>query len=242
MKKINISIQIYTLLLIAILASCNGNEHTNANENNMNHKEHQHGNHSHSGHEFTDKISIEELAQKFESPQRDSMEQPQKVIQFIGDVEGKALMDIGSGTGYYAVKFANKGANVIAADVSEPFQNYLKQRIEKNNIKNIELRKTPFDSPLLKNGEADIVFIANTYHHIENRIDYFSKVKKGLKVNGELVVLDYFNVDLPKEVTAPPMEIRVSVDQVVFELKKCGFSSFEIDVNILPYHYIVKAK
>ena len=151
-------------------------------------------------------------------------------------------MDIGAGTGYYAMKFAAKGANVIAADVSESFQNYLKQRIEKKNIKNIELRKTPFDNPLLKDNEADIVFIANTYHHIENRTDYFSKVKKKFKTNGELVVVDYFNTELPKGVTAPPMEMRVSIDQVVFELKKSGFSSFEIAVDMLPYHYIIRAK
>jgi ubiquinone/menaquinone biosynthesis C-methylase UbiE len=182
------------------------------------------------------------MAEKFESAERDSMQQPQKILQYLGDIKGKTLMDIGAGTGYFSVKFADKGANVIAADVSDEFQNYLKQRIKKNNIKNIELRKTPYDSPLLKDGEADIVFIANTYHHIENRTNCFTKVKNGLKMNGELVVVDYFDVDLPEEVTAPPKEIRVSVDQVVYELKEAGFTTFEIEVSLLPYHYIIRAK
>ncbi|MCD6068094.1 MAG: class SAM-dependent methyltransferase [Bacteroidetes bacterium] len=242
MKKNYLPIQICRLLLAVIITSCSGNEQSNSKEKNMEHKEHQHENHSHSGHEFTDKHTVEELAKKFESPERDSMQQPQKIVQYLGDIKGKTLMDIGAGTGYFSVRFADKGANVIAVDVSDEFQNYLKQRIEKNNIKNIELRKTPYDSPLLKNGEADIVFIANTYHHIENRTDYFSKVKNGLKTTGELIVVDYFKADLPKEVTAPPMEIRTPVDQVVFELKKAGFTFFEIEVNMLRYHYIIKAK
>lgn len=106
----------------------------------------------------------------------------------------------------------------------------------------MELRKTRFDNPLLKNQEIDIAFIANTYHHIENRINYFIKVKKGLKPNGELVVVDYFNSDLPKDIIAPPMEIRVSIDQLISELKKCGFTNFITDVNSLPYQYILKAK
>jgi ubiquinone/menaquinone biosynthesis C-methylase UbiE len=242
MYKSNKSIQILgALFLAALINSCNGNDQSTSKEKNMEHKEHQHGKHSH-GHGFADKKAVEEMAKKFESEERDSMQQPQKVLEWIGDIKGKTLMDIGAGTGYFSVKFANKGANVIAADVSEEFQNYLKERIQKGNIKNIELRKTPFDSPFLKDGEADIVFIANTYHHIDNRIDYFSKVKKGIKSNGQLVIVDYFNAEIPKGITAPPMEIRVSIDQVVFELKKAGFISFDIDVNIMPYQYIVKAR
>lgn len=151
-------------------------------------------------------------------------------------------MDIGAGTGYFSVKFADKGANVIAADVSEEFQDYLKERITKNKIANIALRRTPYDSPLLENGEADIVFMANTYHHIDNRTDYFAKVKKGLKVNGELIVVDYFKAKLPKDITAPPMEMRVSVDEVIAELKKAGFASFEAELSMLPYQYILRAK
>jgi cyclopropane fatty-acyl-phospholipid synthase-like methyltransferase len=242
MKKNNLSIQVCgALFVVALITSCNDNNQSNSKEKNMEQKGHQHGKHSH-GHGFADKKAVEEMAKKFESPERDSMQQPKKILQYIGDIKGKTLMDIGAGTGYFSVKFADKGANVIAADASEEFQNYLKERIEKHKIKNIELRKTPYDSPLLKEGEADIVFIANTYHHIENRTDYFSKVKKGLKTNGELIVVDYFNAELPKEVTAPPMEIRASVDQVVFELKKAGFTSFGVEVNLLPYQYIVKAK
>ena len=99
-------------------------------------------------------------------------------------------MDIGAATGYFSVKFANRGANVIAADVSDGFQEYLKERLEKEHIKNIELRKIPYDSPLLKDNEADIVFIANTYHHIENRTSYFSKVKQGLKPGEKVIITD----------------------------------------------------
>lgn len=58
-------------------------------------------------------------------------------------------MDIGAGTGYFSVKLAAKGANVIAADVSDDFQDYLKKRIKEEGISNIELRKLPCDSPEL---------------------------------------------------------------------------------------------
>ncbi|TYQ00167.1 methyltransferase family protein [Tenacibaculum adriaticum] len=247
MTKQKLLIQSLRLLfVVALFTSCNNTKkQPDLDENNETHNQHKDANHeksSHATHGYTDKVTIEELTKRFESPERDSIEQPQKIVQFLGDIKGKIILDIGAGTGYYSVRFANEGANVIAADVSDQFQDYLKQRIEKNSIKNIELRKIPYDTPLLKDGEADIVFIANTYHHIENRVEYFTKVKNGLKTNGELIVLDYFNVDFPKGITAPPMKMRVSVDQAVFELKKAGFTTFEVEVNDLPYHYIIKAK
>lgn len=201
----------------------------------------QHGQHCHSC-AFSDKHAVEAMAANFESADRDAMQQPQKILEYLGDLNGKTLMDIGAATGYFSVKFADKGAHVIAADVSEAFQDYLKERIEKNSIANIELRKTPYDSPLLKDQEADLVFMANTYHHIENRVDYFSKVKKGLKADGELIVVDYFRVELPENISAPPIDMRVSVDQVVLELKQAGFRSFEAELGMLPYQYLIRAK
>ncbi|KXH84972.1 class I SAM-dependent methyltransferase [Chryseobacterium kwangjuense] len=198
--------------------------------------------HSHTGHAFADKEAVAKMAKNFESDERDSMQHPMKIWQYMGSPAGKKIMDIGAATGYFSVKFAANGAYVIAADVSDAFQDYLKERIAKENIKNIELRKIPYNSPRLKENEADIVFLANTYHHIENRTDYFSKVKKGLRKNGELVIVDFFKAVYTDKVQAPAMEMRTSVDEIVFELKKSGFTSFEIEVNLLPYQYIIKAK
>ncbi len=38
------------------------------------------------------------------------------------------------------------------------------------------------------------------------------------------------------------MNMRASVDEAIFELKQAGFASFEVEVNLLPYQYIIKAK
>lgn len=236
--KSHLSIQVVKLLVAATLFnSCDSKQNT------MEHNQHDgnQGKQVH-GHGFMDKLAVEKMAKSFESPERDSMQKPGKILEYLGDIKGKTLMDIGAGTGYFSVKFADRGAHVIAADVSEEFQNFLKERIEKDKIGDIELRKTPYDSPLLKDREADIVFIANTYHHIENRSNYFAKVKKGLKESGELIVIDYFNSELQGRITAPPMEMRVSIDQAVSELKKAGFVSFQAEIEMLPYQYILRAR
>ena len=183
--------------------------------------------------------SVEDLIERFESPERDAYQHPQKVVEYLGDIQGKTIMDIGAGSGYFSVRLAEQGATVIAADVDDEFQEFLKNRIKENQLKNIQTRKIPYDSPGLQEEEADMVLIVNTYHHIENRSEYFSKVKKGTKANGELVVVDFFKTDLP---VGPPVDHKLSMDTVVSELKEAGYTSFDINVDLLPYQYIIQAR
>lgn len=189
--------------------------------------------------EYMHKSSTEDLIKQFESPERDAYQQPEKVLSYLGNLQNKKVIDIGAGSGYFSVKLADKGAKVIAADVSDEFQMALKKRIEENQLKNIELRKIPYDSPNLADKEVDRVLIVNTYHHIENRSEYFTKVKKGTKSDGELVIIDFFKTEIPM---GPPTDHKVSIDEVIAELKKAGYAHFEINVDLLPYQYIIKAK
>jgi cyclopropane fatty-acyl-phospholipid synthase-like methyltransferase len=182
---------------------------------------------------------VEELIKNFESPERDAYQKPEKVLEYLGDISNKKIMDLGAGSGYFSVKLADKGAKVIAADVSDEFQTELKKRIEDNNLKNIELRKIPYDDPGLAIEEVDMVLIVNTYHHIENRSTYFSKVKTGLKENGELVVIDFYKKELP---VGPRPDHKISKNIVIDELEKAGFTILEVNDELLPYQYIMKAK
>jgi cyclopropane fatty-acyl-phospholipid synthase-like methyltransferase len=188
---------------------------------------------------FMHQSSTEELIKDFESPGRDAYQQPEKVLNYLAPLKGKKVMDIGAGSGYFSVKLANAGAEVIAADVDEAFQAALKKRIETQKLSHITLRKIDFDSPLLSNNEVDMVLLVNTYHHIEGRVAYFEKVKSGLSRGGELVIIDFFKSDIP---VGPPVAYKISMDEVLAELKKAGFSHFEVNVDLLMYQYIIRAK
>ena len=202
---------------------------------------HHHGNDSTAGsaNAYMHQSSTEQLVQRFEGPERDAYQQPEKVLDLLGSIEGKTIMDIGAGSGYFSVKLAARGAHVIAADVSEELQAYLRERIAKDRLQDIELRLIPYDSPALKDAEVDLVFLANTYHHIEDRTAYFRQVRQGTKPGGELVIVDFFKADLP---VGPPVDHKVALDTVITELKEAGYTSFQVEVDRLPYQYIVRAR
>ena len=205
--------------------------------------EHYGKHHSHdstkTANDYMHQSKTEDLIKRFDSPERDAYQKPELVLEYLGNLEGKKIMDIGAGSGYFSVKLAEKGAQVIAADVDDEFQSALKKRIEDNNLENIELRKIPYDSPDLTDNEVDMVLIVNTYHHIENRSDYFKKVKKGIKPEGELVVIDYFKKELP---VGPPVNHKIDLETVKKELKEAGYTQLDVNTDLLPYQFIVRAK
>ena len=236
--------------LVLTFTACKDNNKKNVNHDGKHETNHEtkkedghHGHHhksdsSKTANEYMHKSNTTDLIERFESQERDEYQKPEKVLEYLGDLKNKKIMDIGAGSGYFSVKLAEKGAQVIAADVSDEFQEALKKRIEDNNIENIELRKIPYDSPNLTDNEVDMVLIVNTYHHIENRIDYFSKVKKGIKPDGELVIIDYFKKELP---VGPPVNHKIDLETVKQELEEAGYT-LDVNVDLLPYQFIIRAK
>lgn len=233
------------VVLISLLFLCSGYHYGQHSRDTSQVKGGSHENHSErqskhgSANEHMHRSSVKDLVERFESPDRDAYQHPQKVLDFLGDIQGQTIMDIGAGSGYFSVKLAEKGARVIAADVDDEFQEFLQQRIEKNNLKNIETRKIPYDSPDLTDEEVDKVFMVNTYHHIQDRPEYFTKVKKGTKRAGELVIIDFYKYEIP---IGPPLNHKLTIDTVVNELKEAGYTSFDVNVELLPYQYIIRAK
>ena len=187
------------------------------------------------------KHSIESMADAFESQERLVWQKPDKVVKLMGDLNGKTVMDIGSGTGYFSFRIADRGAKVICADVDERFLAIIEERKKEEGWKDnqIELRKVPYDSPELLENEVDEVIIVNTYHHIEDREIYFAKVKLGLKPGGRLFVVDFFKKELP---FGPPVSMKLTEEQVIGELLNAGFTKFEVNVILLPNQYIIIAR
>lgn len=185
-------------------------------------------------------VPFEELAAGFESPERDAWQKPDEVIAALGDIAGKTIMDIGSGTGYFSFRLVDAGANVICADIDERFLDYIASRKAQRQISDeqMELRHVPYDSSLLQPGEVDMVLLVDTYHHILNREAYFSEVRAGLKPGGQLVVVDFFKRDLP---VGPPMDMKIERETIIEELRDAGFEQFEVNGDLLPYQFIITA-
>ena len=184
--------------------------------------------------------SFADLVAGFNAPERAVWQKPDEVIAALGDLNGKTVMDIGSGTGYFSFRLLEAGARVICGDVDERFLGYIAGRKEELGLSDdeLELRLLPYDSSLLQANEVDMVLLVDTYHHIDNRETYFAEVLAGLKPDGRLAVVDFFKQELP---VGPPVEMKLDLGTIIDELRAAGFKHFEIDLELLPYQYIIIA-
>lgn len=210
-----------SFLIILLLASCNTKNGKNSSNSHMNSR------------------TFAELVQQYEDRNRAIWQKPNLIIQKMDIKPDQTIADIGAGTGYFSFILAQKSEKIIAIDIDERFLDYIDKKKDSLEIYNIQVMLSKDYDPLLLEEEAHQVLTVNTYHHIENRVDYFNKVKKGLKPGGYLWVVDFKKGDLP---VGPPNELKYSAEIVAKELTKAGFTNLEIDSQLLPYQYIIKAK
>ena len=67
---------------------------------------------------------------------------------------------------------------------------------------------------------VDVVLIVDTYHHIDDRVAYFSRLKTSLRPGGRLAIVD-FKTDAPD---GPPAERRIPPEKVTGELEQAGYA------------------
>lgn len=187
--------------------------------------------------------NFQNLVEDFENPERNEWQNPELILRSFGELENKTIADIGAGTGYFTFRIAQKGAKVLAIDIEQQFLDYIEDRkLELDDVIGYDLVQTILskeDNPLLPSRSVDGALLVNTYHFIDNRVDYMKRVKEGLKDNGQLIIVDYKKGNLP---LGPEESFKMAADQVVNELNQAGFTDIKLDEQSLEYQYLITAK
>lgn len=177
----------------------------------------------------------------FEDSERDAWQMPARVIRSLEITnKGAVIADIGAGSGYFTRRLAAEapGGRVYAVDVDGKFEDYLLENREAWGTPNIEPHLAMYDDPLLPGSELDLVFAANTYAYIRDRVDYFTKVRAALKPDGRLALIDFQPDADPPGGIAPAKEHRVSRENALTELTQAGFT-LEREETYLPHQWFL---
>lgn len=187
--------------------------------------------HSH-GHSFGD---AGKWSKVFDDPKRDAWQKPHEVIRALALEPDAVIADIGSGTGYFAVRFAHmvpKG-KVYGLDTEPDMVNYLAERAKREGLRNLISGRADAGDPRLPE-KADLAILVDVFHHVADRERYFSRLRESLKPGGRVAVID-FRMDSP---VGPPKAARVAPAQVKAELKQAGYA-LDREHAFLPNQYFL---
>lgn len=201
---------------------------------------HHHADHN-SANKHMHKTSHDQLISNFEDPKRDQWQKPELVMKLIAPLKGLEVIDIGVGSGYFSNHLLQAGAKVTGADVDEKFLQHNRQRFNEKEYPQFTTLKIDYDDPKMKSASFDMAFTSNTYHHIENRVEYLKKVKAGLKPSGRVVILDFKKSHDKKAHFGPPQSMRLAAETVGSELKQAGFDNISVNESDFADHYLVIA-
>jgi predicted methyltransferase len=183
-------------------------------------------------HDFRDAAK---WSQVFDDPGRDKWQKPHEVLTALEIAPDATVADIGAGTGYFSMRLAHfvPRGRVYAVDVETEMVKHLAMRAASQGLANVIAVRSSPDNPRLP-GKVDLALVVDTYHHIEDREFYFSRLRGMMKPGGRLAVID-FKPDSPE---GPPPAARLAPEKVKEELDRAGFL-FAGEHDFLPNQYFL---
>jgi ubiquinone/menaquinone biosynthesis C-methylase UbiE len=173
-----------------------------------------------------------------DDPSRDAYQKPDEVMKALALRPGEVVADIGSGSGYFALRFARAvgdSGRVYAVDVSPDMIRHLNRRLRDAGVRNVVPVLCEPDDPLLPDASVDRFVIVNTWHHIEDRPAYLALLKRMLKPGGQVVHIDFQKKHLP---VGPPVAMKIAREELVQQMEAAGFK-LSAEHTVLPYQYFL---
>lgn len=118
-----------------------------------------------------------------------AMEAP-VVLDLIGDVAGLDVLDAACGTGRYALKLAEAGARVAAADASEEMLSYARRKAAERQL-GLELRLGDLRQLPFQDESFDLVVCALAFCHLPELTPAVQEFARVLRPGGRVVISDF---------------------------------------------------
>jgi ubiquinone/menaquinone biosynthesis C-methylase UbiE len=177
---------------------------------------------------------------KLNNPERFVREDPDVIWKELGLREPRVLVDIGAGTGFFAIPFARKLTDgmVYACDLQDEMLAWLREHVPAEVRPAIELVRMEETRVPLGGGIADLVYMINLHHELEDRDAIMKEAHRLLKPGGMVMVIDWKKGETP---SGPPQEIRVDEEEIARDIGRAGFRDVQRH-PVLPYHNFVTGR
>ncbi len=181
---------------------------------------------------------VDQWVKVFDDPKRADWQKPDEVVKALGLKPGMIVADLGAGTGYFErplSKAVAPGGIVLAVDTDTDMVRHLADRTRLEGTTNVIPVLADPDQPFLPAGRVDRVLIVDTYHHIDDRLHYFGRMKESMAPGGRVAIVDFHKRPMP---VGPPLQHKLPREFVLDEMKQAGWT-LAGEETFLPYQYLL---
>lgn len=144
-----------------------------------------------------------------------TLEKEQALVTQLKILPGQTVIDLGSGTGTFAIQAAMSGASVYAVDVSQAMLDYARNKAQKVSADNIKFHRAGFLTYEHHGNLADVVITKNALHILPDfwKMTALLKIAALLKPQGKFYLRDVI-------FSFPPTEYESKIDTWIEQVAK----------------------
>lgn len=167
------------------------------------------------------KFNVEHL-KRLDSDERLEIFDPEKTLKQFGLKQGYQVLDIGTGAGFYLPylsKMVKEEGKVYAIDSQQEAVDYAKNKVEKLNLKNVEVIKSEENKIPLADRSIDFAYMCFVFHELSSPKDFLEELVRVMKPSGLIAIIEWKKEDRDK---GPPKEEVPSEWELGLALEDAG--------------------
>jgi ubiquinone/menaquinone biosynthesis C-methylase UbiE len=165
---------------------------------------------------------------------RDKRMPPRLVMDAIGLKPGMVIGEAGAGDGYFTFKMIERigeqGA-IYANDILKSALNRMNRRRDREGIENIHTVLGEVADPMFPRNDLEMVVMVHSFHDFEKPVLWLKNLKKYLKPDASVVIIDGDPAKTGGTHTLPKEKIIAHAEAAGYRLQK--------DADILPHNLIL---
>jgi putative heme-binding domain-containing protein len=173
----------------------------------------------------------------FDRPERAADEKTDDLVRALEIRAGARIADVGAGTGYFTWRLAEAvgaGGKVLAVDIQRMMLDHATETVRSHELSDrVEYVLAAEDDPHLPANSLDMVFLGHAYHEFSDPDAMLTAIRRALKPNGRLVVVEYAKENSRAPASTPH---KMSFDEIRSEIEPAGFDLDRI-LDFLPVQH-----
>jgi ubiquinone/menaquinone biosynthesis C-methylase UbiE len=181
-------------------------------------------------------------AEWLERSEREIEEMPETALDKIGLKPGMVVADVGAGVGYFTVRLAKRvgpEGKILAVDVQPEMLAKLKSHAAEAKLTNIQPILSSESDPRLPENCCDVILMVDVYHELSQPQIMLRKMRRALKNDGRLVLLEYRKEDPHIPIRS---EHKMSVAEAKAEVEAEGYKLDAVLKDLPRQHILIFRK